>query len=284
MSEPLFEPRLRADGSLDPECLERMGPDWLAGWLRERLSGRDPWFPLDRRIDEDPEALLVGILRGVGSGHPLVPLVGHAIRRLLDDALAEAPSPSPWFRPLLRLCQQKALPLTASWFAAELDALARYPEAFAGRWPDRELADGILFAAIRQSPGWPGSPARPIWKVLLTRPETATFALSALGTSLHQQVSHLAAWWQACPEDERDLELGQLIFVALRTEGEDETRAVLSRTLSLPRDLQEAIDRRLRANGARPVFLARSHRKPLLSSFQANPGFDRRYHLPSRAA
>jgi hypothetical protein len=260
MTEPVFQPRLRADGSLDPECLERMGPDWLTGWMRDRLGGRDPWFPLDRRSDEAPETLIVGLVRSLGSGHPLVPLLARAARNLLDEAGAVAPSPPLYLPSLLRLCQQVALPATASWFTAELAMLANRPDVFAVRWPDPDLIDEILFAALRQSPGWPGSPARPAWEVLLERPESATFALSALGSSLEQQVPHLAAWWKACPREERDLELSQLVFEALTTEGEDTLRSVLAQTPSLPRDLQRAIDRELRAHGAKPAFAGAKRR------------------------
>jgi hypothetical protein len=251
MTKPVFEPRLRPDGSLDPECLERMGPDWLTGWMRQRLDGRDPWLPLDRRSDEDPEALLVGLLRDLGPGHPLVPLVGRVARRLLHEAGAAAPEVPPYFRSLLRLCQQITLPSTAAWFTAELKALAERPEEFAYHWPDKKQAREILFAALRQSPGWPGSPARPAWEVLLTRPEGTTSALLALATSVQQQALHLADWWRACPREEREIELRQLIFEALTTE--DELRAALASQCSLPPDLKEAIDRELAALGARPL-------------------------------
>ncbi|MFY9824723.1 MAG: hypothetical protein WAM82_25320 [Thermoanaerobaculia bacterium] len=257
MSEPVFQPSRRADGTLDPECLERMGPDWLTGWMRERLSGRDPWFPLDRRSDEDPESFIVGLLRGLGTGHPLVPLLGRVARRLLEEAEAAAAAPPAYLRPLLRLCQQTALPATAAWFAAELETLAAKPETFASRWPERALADEILFAALRQSPGWLGSPARQAWETLLTRPETTTFALSALGTSLQEQVSHIAVWWEACPKEEREMELSQLIFAAVTAEGPDEARDVLAHASSFPPELRHAIDRELQANGVRPVFTER---------------------------
>lgn len=283
MTEPIFEPRRRADGTLDPECLEQMGPDWLTGWMRERLSGRDPWFPLDRRSDEDPESFIVGLLRGLGLGHPLVPLLGRAALRLLEEAAAAAPSPPSFLRSLLRLCQQTALPATAAWFAAELETLAARPEIFASRWPERALADEILFGALRQSPGWPGSPARPAWETLLAQPETTTFALSALGTSFQEQVSHLAVWWEACPQDEREIELSQLIFAAVNAEGPDEARDVLAQARSFPPELRHAIDRELQANGARPVFTVRARRSPRGSSLQANPGFDRPYLLPNAA-
>jgi hypothetical protein len=260
MTEPVFQPRLLADGSLDPECLERMGLEWLTNWMRQRLSGHDPWFPIDRRFDEDPEALIVGLVRGLGSGHLLVPFLGRAACRLLDESSAAAPELPSYLHSLLRLCQQVALPATGAWFTAELEALAERPEDFATRWPEQGLTHEILFAALRQSPGWPGSPARPAWEVLLTRPEITTFALSALGTSLEQQLAHLAVWWQSCPLEERDRELSQLVFEALSTEGEDAIRSVLSQASPLPRDLQVAIDRELQANGARPFFTSTRQR------------------------
>jgi hypothetical protein len=260
MTELVFQPRLRADGSLDPECLERMGPDWLTDWMRERLSGNDPWFPIDRRSDEDPETLIVGLLRGIGSAHPLVPLWGRAARRLLEESEAAGPHPPVFFRSLLRLCQQVALPATGAWFTKELETLAERPDDFAVRWPDSDLTAEILFAALRQSPGWPGTPARSAWEALLSRPESTTFALSALGTSLQEQASHLAVWWQTCPEEERDLELSQVIVEALAAEGEDELRQVLSQAPSLPSDLQEAVDRELRSHGARPLFASVNRR------------------------
>jgi hypothetical protein len=253
MTEPVFEPRLRPDGTLDPECLERMGPDWLANWIRDRLSGHDPWFPIGRRSDEDPESLIVGLLRNLGLGHPLVPLAGQAVLHLLSQAGTVAPSTPVYFRPLLRLCQQVALPPTAPWFLQELKSLTEQPEGFATRWPEEGLVNEILFAALRQAPGRPGSPARVYWESLLNRPESTTLALSALGTSLQEQVTHLATWWGVCPREERELELSQLVFEAL-TEGEEETRAILGEAPSLPPDLRVAIDRELHAQGIRPVF------------------------------
>lgn len=279
MTEPNFQPRLRSDGTLDPEPLERMGLDWLTGWMRERLSGRDPWFPLDRRSDEDPEMLIVGLLRSLGSGHPLSALLGSAARRLLDEAGSE----TPYLGPLLRLCQQAVLPATGPWFTSELERLARQPDDFAARWPGRDLTNEILLAALRQSPGWPGNPARPAWEALLARPESATHALSALGTSLEQQASHLAPWWEACPEEERELELSQLIFEALTTEGEATARDILKQAPSLPADLRQAIDQELRANGARPLFASQARRSASGLNSLKEAGF-RREHLLATAA
>jgi hypothetical protein len=250
MTEPVFQPRLLADGSLDPECLERMGPDWLTHWMRQRLSGQDPWFPIDRCLDEDPEALIVGLVRGLGSDHPLVPLLGRGTRRLLDETSAEPPQPHSYLRPLLRLCQQVALPETGAWFTAELETLAERPEVFAARWPEQGLTEEILFAALRQSPGWPGSSARRAWESLLTRPESTTFALSALGISFHQTVAHLGVWWRTCPLKERDLEFSQLISEALATEGSTGVKAAFGKnSSSFPPDLQDVIARELQAHG-----------------------------------
>jgi hypothetical protein len=277
MTEPVFEPRLRSDGTLDPECLERMGPDWLANWIQDRLSGRDPWFPIDRRSDEDPESLIVGLLRNLGLGHPLVPLVGQAVLHLLSQAGTAAPSAPAYFRPLLRLCQQVALPLTASWFLQELKSLAEQPEGFAARWQEEGLVNEILFAALRQAPGRPGSPARAYWESLLNRPESTTLALSALGTSLQEQVSHLAVWWSVCPREERELELSQFIFEAL-TEGEEDARAILGR-VPFPSGLRAALDQELKGYGARPLPVQINSQCKAQSNAFKDAGLQRQYLL-----
>lgn len=272
MTEPLFQPRLREDGSLDSEPLEHMGLDWLTDWMRERLSGHDPWLPIDRRSDEDPDLLIVGLLRRIGSGHPLAALLGSAARRLLEEANSE----SPYLRSLLRLCQQIALPATSPWFTCELERLAQSPKDFT------DLTNEILFAALRQAPGWPGSPSRPFWEKLLVRPQSATLALAAFGTSLEQQASHLAAWWRVCPREDRDLELSQLIFRALTIDGEEKVRIILS-VSSIPVDLQQAIDWELEANGARPLFSHPGQRPAPNQSIWENSGLARQYVLKNVA-
>jgi hypothetical protein len=277
MTEPLFEPQLKPDGTLDPECLERMGLDWLAGWIQNRLNGSDPWFPIDRRSDEDPESLIVGLLRNLGLAHPLVSLIGQAVRRLLVQADVAALSAPPFLRPLLRLCQQVALPATGPWLLEELKRLVGHPELLAHS-PSKELVNEILFAALRQAPGRPKSPARPYWESLLALPESATLSLSALGTSLQEQVSHLAVWWRACPHEERNLELSQFIFEAL-LEGAEETRAFLRAAASLPPDLRVAIDRELEAQGVRPVFAASKQAVQRSSSILKDAGLRREYLL-----
>jgi hypothetical protein len=273
MIEPQFEPRLREDGTLDPEPLARMGLEWLTGWMRDRLGGRDPWFPIDRRSDEDPEVLLVGLVRTLGSGHPLSVLLGQAARKLLEEAGPE----SPFLRSLLRLCQQAPLPETEPWFTARLKTLADHPEEFHSLWPEGALVQEILFAALRQSPGRPGNPARPEWEKLLTRPETATHAFTALGSSLEQQASHLVDWWQACPPEDRGLELSQILFEGL-AEGEDKLQDAFGRIPSLPAELREAINRELRDQGARSLPASdpptRRQRDPL-----KNAGYQREFLL-----
>lgn len=278
MTEPIIEPHLREDGTLDPESLERMAPVALVNWMRGRLSGRDPWIPIDRRSDEDPEALIVATLKSLGSGHPVVPRLALAARQLLEEVRAASPDSVEYSRALLRLCQQTTLPATAPWFSAELARLAEYPDEFTAHWSEG-LRDEFLFAALRQSPGWPGSPVRPAWEVLLTRPESTTQALSALGTSLEQQAMHLAVWWRACPRNDRDLELSQMIFEALATEGEEGVRLVLAQAPDLPADLRNAIDRELRANGARPLSAPTARRATRIPNSLKNAGFKREHLL-----
>lgn len=277
MMEIPFEPRLRADGTLDPACLERMGPDWLADWMRERLSGRDRYFPLDRRADEDPDALIAGWVRSLGSGHPLSVLLAQAARRLLDEARAVTPGVVDFLAPLLHLCQQVSLPAATGWFLEELSVAADRPQEFAARWPERRQRDEILFAALRQAPGWPGAPAQSVWQKLLARPESTTLALSALGSSLEQQLPHLARWWQTCPVAERELELEQFVVEALAGEGQRGVRALLRQAGTLPLDLQMGIDRKLRGLGAKAFFASASDQPTIPAALFRNAGWQRKY-------
>jgi len=288
MKEIPFEPHLHADGTLDPTCLERMGPEWVASWMRERLSGRDRYFPLDRRTDEDPETLISGWVRSLGSGHPLSILLSRAARLLLEEARSAAPAVPDFLSPLLHLCQQVALPETTGWFLAELTVAAERPQELAARWPERRQRDEILFAALRQAPGWPGSPARPAWQGLLSQPESTTFALSALGSSLEQQLPYLAIWWRTCPPEEREIELEQFVFEAWSTGGQSGVRELLQKARNLPPDLQAAIDQKLQSLGAN-AFFASTGGGPRITAAIQNACWEHKYlirepRVGSRAA
>ncbi len=276
--EPNFELLQREDGSLDPACLERMGERWIARWLRERLGGRDPYILIDRRTDEDPEALVVDLLRQEGPSRTCSLAVARAAIALLDEARRTAPEIPAYFPALLRLCEQVRMTPTSTWFLDELTALSQDPAAAESRWGSAEIIEEILFAARRQIPGFPESPAHEIWMVLLRQPRFSTLALLGLGTSFARLVAHLPVWWRACPPDERSRELGKIVFQALTTEGEDTVRsAIATAGPAWQPELKAAVDRELRANGLTGSF-GRA-RLAAHASATRNAGWRREEHL-----
>lgn len=252
MSETVFQPLLREDGSLDPASFERMGDSWIESWLRERLSGRDPHFPVDIRAGEDSEAFVVGLLRQAGPVHLATLAISRSVLRLLDEARRFAPQALPWLIPLLRLCQQVRLDLVFSWFREELQAIASDSDAARQRWGDLRVIRDILLAAVLQAPGRSPSPALGAWQMLLKIPEFSSLALAALGSSFEQKLPYLEDWWNHCPPDRRGRELKYLIYRAL--DQEEPIYFLLTQVPFLPTDLCEAIDQELQAQGAQPFF------------------------------
>ncbi len=252
MSEAVFQPLVREDGSLDPVSFERMGDSWIESWLRERLSGRDPHFPVDIRAGEDPEAFVVGLLRQAGPVQLATLAISRSVLRLLDEARRFAPQTPPWLIPLLRLCQQVRLDLVFSWFREELQAIASDSDAARQRWGDLRVIRGILLAAVLQAPGRSPSPALEAWQMLLKTAEFSSLALAALGSSFEQKLLYLTDWWNHCPPDRKGRELKYLIYRAL--EQQEPIYILLTQVHSLPPDLCEAIDQELQAQGAQPFF------------------------------
>lgn len=237
-----FSPALREDGTFDPDSLERAGLRWVTAWVKGRLSGRDLYFPIDRRGGEDPEALVVAILRDAGTAHPATDLIARALLALLDEARACAPEIPPYLKPALRICQQVRLPQASSWFTEELKALANDPEAMESRWGEKVVRE-ILYAASLQAPGLPQAASHASWLVLLRVPRYATLAWVGLGTSFSQRVIYLAEWWQACTPANRRAELDHFIFMGLKVEGEEGIRHILKSSLShAPQALKTAIN------------------------------------------
>jgi hypothetical protein len=258
MSETVFQPLVREDGSLDPVSFERMGDNWIESWLRERLSGRDPHFPIDLRVDEDPEAFVVGLLRQAGPVHLATLAISRSVLHLLDEARRFAPQTPPWLIPLLRLCQQVRLDLVFSWFREELQAIASDSDAARQRWGDLRVVRDILLAAVLQAPGRSPSPTLEAWQALLKSTEFSSLALAGLGSSFEQKLPYLADWWNHCPPDRRGRELKYLIYRAL--DQEEPVHILLTQAFSLPADLCEAIDQELQAQGAQPLFASLSPR------------------------
>ena len=256
MKQTEFVPTFRDDGSIDPQCFEQAGLRRLRRWLRDRLSGVDPYLPIDTRSDEDPEALIVSILRDAGLAHPASSLICRVVAQLLDEAGQRAPKTPAYFPSAIRLCQRIRMPQTSGWFTEAVEELAASAAKAAERWGGYEPAKEVIFAAIVQAPGLPTAASRKSWQTLMKQPRYATLALLGLGHSFCEQVKHLRDWWRYCPAGERPAELDQLIFGALKTEGEEHAIAALNSVgSSFPRELKAAISRALRANGARQAFV-----------------------------
>lgn len=255
MKQNEFKPEFRDDGTLDPVCLEQAGLRWVKQWLEARFSGHDPYFPIDKHVDEDPDALVVAILRDAGLAHPASDLISQAVLRMLDEARATAPKTLAFFSDLLRLCQRIRIPQAGRWFAEELQNLATASQKTEDRWGSYEQTKEIVFAAIVQAPGMPTSGSQGSWLALLAEARYATLALLGLGMSFQEQASHLKEWWVSCRVSERQQELNQLFFTALKTEGEESVLSILKPFVSsFPRDLRDAVDAGLQANGAKPAF------------------------------
>ncbi len=284
MKKPKFRPIIRKDGNLDLECFQRAGTRFVKDWLRERLSNRDPYFPIDKRSAEDPEALVVGLIRDGGTQHPSTRLIARAVKELLTESRSLAPTLPGYFRSLLRLCQQVPLPETSSWFVEELRLLVENPVKTESNWGANEIFDGILDAAIVQAPGLPQSASYLLWKELLTRPQYCTAALLALGSSFELRLAHMRAWWRNCPLDERETELRQIVYEGVRTEGKENVRAMLlSARQLLPDDLQRALDETLRLLGIAVVFDAPQLRRTFEGGHICairNAGLRREHVLP----
>jgi len=245
-----FKPRLREDGTFDPNCLEEAGLRWVKDWLRSRLGGRDPWFPIDGRYEEAPEDLIVSILRDAGVVHPGSVLISRAVLELLDEARALVSKTPESLDSLLNVCGQVRLPQTSSRFAEELAAIASNPDLLEARWGGCARVKAIVQAAILQAPGIGESTSRKSWLSLLAVPRFATLAWLGLGQSFGLRLAHLQDWWRACPEERRQAEVDHLIFMGLKTEGETAVRTSLEISiLSWPEDLRAAINQSLKSNG-----------------------------------
>lgn len=255
MSLPEFRPRYREDGSLDPQCLEEMGRYWLRSWLERRLSGLDPYFSIDKRRDEDPASWVVQILRDAGTAHPLVASLSYVALEMLEEARKSAAEPPLYFSSLLSICQQVYLSQTSPWFNEELAGLSKDPDAVEARWGGFDAVKEIVYAAMVQVPANLRNASHGSWLSLLWVPRYSTLALLGLGHSFEQMAPYLGIWWGTCPAEDRQHELGRLLFMALKDPGEERMRSVLrSESVDWPQDFREAINVALRSNGARELF------------------------------
>ncbi|HEX3553979.1 MAG TPA: hypothetical protein VIA62_12205 [Thermoanaerobaculia bacterium] len=267
MSEGTFRPSLREDGTFDPDCLEQAGQRWVTTWLKNRLSGHDPYFPIDKRGDEAPSGLIVSILRDAGSTHPSTALIGRGILNLLDEARKLAPEIPPYLKPALEISQRVRLPSTSIWFTEELRGLAADPKAVDERWGTR-LVKEILHGAIRQSPGLKQAASHASWQAVLNIPRYATLAWMGLAQSFIASLDYMEAWWKACPVDRRQAEIDQFIFTGLKTEGSEKVHEFLGDPFdSWAADLQAAVDSALEKNGEDRI---KTKRKGAAFAFQGS--------------
>jgi len=244
-----FVPAVREDGSFDPDCLEQAGLRWVTAWLKSRFQGSDPYFPIDRRYGEDPEALIVSILQDAGLAHPATDLIARALLEMLDEARAKAPEVPAYFEPAVRVCQRVRLPHTGDWFEESLKALAENPSEEEAHW-SRKLIAEILFAATVQAPGLPQAASRRNWESILRLPNYATLGWLGLAQTFASAASYVAAWWQACPPEDRHREIDQWIYAGLKTETADGVLRIVGTTgYRWPRDLRAAVELALRKNG-----------------------------------
>jgi hypothetical protein len=219
---------LDSDGEIDLAAFERAGLQWVRRWVKARLSGSDPYFRRDVRVDEDPETLLVQLLREAGPAHPASELIGQALLSLLDEARTATGALSESFEGALRLCAQVRVPETGSWFTEEVQRLGGDPGGYEQHWGGLETMKSILRAAQLQAPGLPGAVVLPAWRRLLEVPRYSTLALLGLGSTLRQQVPFLAQWFRACPSEQVGRELEHMVFITSQREGQESLRELLA--------------------------------------------------------
>ena len=248
MSE-IFRPSLREDGTFDPDCLEQAGQRWVTAWLKERLGGHDPYFPIDKRGDEDPESLIIAILEDAGTDHSAARLIGGGILDLLDEARRLAPQTPPYLESTLQICERVRLPRTSIWFTEELRRLATDPKAVEESWRV-DLTEEILYGAILQSPGLPRTASYASWRAILRMPRYATMAWMGLATSFEASLEYIQEWWEVCPKPERKAEIDQFILGGLKTERRTQALELLIRhSRSWDPALKAAVDLALKNNG-----------------------------------
>ena len=217
-----IQPQFRDDGTVSLSSFETSGDRSIHNWLRQRLESHDRHFPIDIRVGEDPDRLVVSILRDAGSSHPVSTSIARCLLSLLDEARTAAPQVPAFFENLLRICHQVRISTLSSWFTEEVEYIADNPSKARDRWGQWSTVEEILLAAVLQAPGLLTAATRDSWLRLLRQPRHSTIALHGLGQLLPQRLPLLNEWWKKCPEDERYKDLDEMIFTGLKTHGAKE--------------------------------------------------------------
>lgn len=250
-----IQPQFRSDRTVCLSSFENSGDRSIHNWLRQRLEGHDRYFPIDTRVGEDPDRLVLSVLRDAGPSHPVSMSIARGLLSLLDEARTAAPQVPAFFGNLLRICQQERVSLLSSWFTEEVEYIADHSSKGLDRWGQWGTVEEILHAAVLQAPGLLTAASRDNWLRLLRQPRYSTIALYALGRLFPERLLHLNEWWKNCPEDERYRDLDEVIFTGLKTEGAEKLRSLLVfYENSFEEDLREAINDTLLQNGSMEVF------------------------------
>jgi len=250
-----IQPQFKDDRTVSLSSFETSGDRSIHLWLKQRLEGHDRYFPIDIRVGEDPDRLVLSILRDAGPGHPVSKSIARCLLTLLDEARTAAPQVPPFFENLLRICQQEKLSTLSPWFTEEVRYIADDPSKARGRWGQGSAVEEILHAAVLQAPGLKTAATRDSWLKLLGQPRYSTIALHGLEQLLPQRLPLLNEWWEKCPEGERYKELDEMIFTGLKMHGAEELRSFLaSPENNFAEDLREAINDALLQNGSMEVF------------------------------
>ena len=242
-------------GVLDPMSFVKAGRAWTVDWLRSRLSGLDPYFPVDHRFGEDAAAGLGTLLRDIGTGHPASALFSVGVRQLLEELSQALPDYPVYGDQLIRLLQLTYLPAAHAWLKEQLRYIAVEGENARARWGTPDRIKEVLYAALKQVAGTHRKGITGLWENLLTHPAFATIALEALSGSVDDRLHYLQQWWETHPPNTaRDLR--QIVYLALREVGRPSLIASLRAVeAEFSYDLRRAIDAALRAEAGCEAFV-----------------------------
>ena len=250
-----IQPQYNSDRTVSLSSFESSGDRAICLWLKHRLEGHDRYFPIDSRVGEDPDRLVLSILRDAGPGHRVSASIARGMEVLLDEARNAAPQVPAFFRTLLRICQQEGIALLSSWFTEEVQYIADNPSKAQDRWGQERTVEEILHAAVLQAPGLQTAATRDSWLRLLARSRYSTIALYGLGRLLPDRLPYLDEWWKNCPAKERKRDLDEMIFMGLKIERAERLRYYLAfYGKAFDEDLREAIDSALMKNNSTEVF------------------------------
>jgi hypothetical protein len=185
-------------GRLDVRALEQdLSEELLRQWLRDRLRGRDPYWPVDHDNLETPEQVFIDLWHRASPGSMFRELLGRVCRELLQEAWASRRR-ARWHAPLLSLVAAIQPPHCAGILNSIVSSIASATDH-----TDTKTDRRWLFAAAAYRP--PQPELVPVWRDLLQHPEYGTVAYRALARDPELGISFLPAYWSALPEEHRSL-------------------------------------------------------------------------------